>query len=131
MYMAFKRPLSMGDAWDHLPNAKHIDRVLAHTRAHPNIWKKVVLRNDAWYKAWNAAWGRPTTKASLAAHSAAFRCIIGECPGTRHAIMALIAFDDCAYMLDFTPEQIHLYACLDVPAAVLLEPAVKAMHNEL
>jgi len=37
----------MTNAWDDLPNAKHIDRVLAHIAAHPKKW-------DA---AWDAAWG--------------------------------------------------------------------------
>ena len=34
-------------AWAHLPNAAHIDQVLAHLKAHP----------EKWTAAWSAAWG--------------------------------------------------------------------------
>ena len=46
----------------------------------------------------------------------------------RDAITALIAYDDCAYLLEQTPEVVRASARLtDDPAAVLLLPAVMAM----
>ena len=91
----------MSNAWDHLPNAKHIDKVLVHAKTYPEKW--------------DAAW--------VATRRDAVRDAV------RGAIVVLIAYDDCAHMLEFTPEQIHLYACLGIPAAILLEPAVTAMYN--
>ena len=38
-------------AWAHLPNAAHIDRILAHLKAHPDKWTAA-----AWGAAWGAAW---------------------------------------------------------------------------
>ena len=110
--------------WGHLPNAKHINRVLAHAQAYPEKWDAsrgaawVAARNAARNAAWNAAWDSAWDAAWNARDAA------------RGAIVALIAYDDCAHMLEFTPEQIHLYVCLGVPAAILLEPAVRAMYDK-
>ena len=122
----------MSNVWDNLTNAKHIDKVLAHSALNPKKWvarfgpareaclprravwdtSRVAARNAAWNAAWmNAGAGR-------------VRVAVWD------AIQTLIAYDDCGYLLDFTPQQIHLYACLGVPAAVLLEPAVKAMYYD-
>jgi hypothetical protein len=39
------------NAWSHLPNAKHIDRVIASVKSHPELW------DDAWAESrvWNQA----------------------------------------------------------------------------
>jgi len=46
----------MTNAWDDLPNAKHIDRVLAHTAAHPKKWAAAwdAARDAARAAAWDA-----------------------------------------------------------------------------
>ena len=41
----------MTTAWAHLPNATHIDRVLADLKQHPERWRA------AWGAARDAAWG--------------------------------------------------------------------------
>ena len=94
----------MKTAWSHLPNAKHIDRVLAHLEAHPEKY------TAARYAARDAARG--------AARAAA-----------RDAIVALVAWDNCAHLLELTPDQLRVYGRLsDDPAAVLLLPAVIALE---
>ncbi|RPJ30122.1 MAG: hypothetical protein EHM17_17260 [Verrucomicrobiaceae bacterium] len=94
----------MTNAWDDLPNAKHIDRVLAHTAAHPKNW------DAAWDAARDAAWDAVRDAAWDAA-----RC--------------LIAWDDCGYILDLPPDVVRTLAGAGNHAAVLLLPAVIAMYE--
>ena len=96
-------------AWAHLPNARHIDRVLAHLKQHSERW--------------NAARGA----ARDAARDAAWDAVRGA---AWDAVAALVAWDDCAYLLDQTPDflraQINL---VGDHRAILLLPAVIAMKE--
>ena len=99
--------------WSHLPNAHHIDRVLASVKAHPDEWSAV--RTAAWDAAWDAVRDR--------AYAAAWG-----------AVAALIAYDDCAHYLDMPSDRLRVWAILsENPAAVLLLPAVITFEkiNEL
>jgi len=88
--------------WSHLPNAAHIDRVLASVKANPKIWADV--SNAVPDAAHNAAW---------------------------YAILALIAYDDAAKYLDLPLDQLKmLYALTEHPAALLLQTAVLAFSIE-
>ena len=95
----------MTTAWARLPNAEHIDRVLAHLKAHP----------DRWSAAWDAAWD--------AARGAAWGA-------ARGAILALVAWDDCAYILDLPSGAVRLMCAVNNHKAILLYPAVLAMSEE-
>jgi hypothetical protein len=88
----------MSSEWSHLPNAAHIDRVLAHVKAHP----------DRWDAARVTAWG-----------------------ADRDAIAALIAWDDCANILDMPADAVRLLAASGHHPAVLLLPAVLAMEENV
>ena len=128
-------------AWSELPNAAHIDRVIASVKAHPKIWGAAgyaawyaagyaawyaagyAAWNAAWKVAWNAAW-----KAARDAARDAARVTAG------YAALALIAYDDCAHYLNMSPDRLRAWATLsESPAAVLLLPAVIAFEqiNEL
>ena len=78
-------------AWDDLPNAKHIARILK-------------LAQDA---ARDAAWD-----------------------AARDALLTLIAWDDCAYLLDLPPDAVRLIAASGNHAAVLLLPTIIALNKE-
>jgi len=94
--------------WAHLPNAKHIDWVIASVKANP----------DAAYSA---------------ARHAAWRSAVRDAAGyaARDAVIALVAYDDCSKYLDMTPDELKVWAALSSdPAAILLQPMVKAMHME-
>jgi hypothetical protein len=49
------------NAWSHLPNAKHIDRVLASVKSHPKLWYQA--RDQAWVQAWQPAWDQAKGRA--------------------------------------------------------------------
>ena len=96
-------------AWGHLPNAPHIDRILAHLKKYPQKWD--AARDAAWDAAWDTARG--------AARGAAW------------GASALIAWDDAAVMLTYHPAAIDTMANLGHPGALLLQPAVIAMREEV
>ena len=128
-------------AWAHFPNAAHIDRVLAHLKQHPDRWN--AARGAAWNAAggaaWDAAWSaaksatRSATRDAAwdAAWSAAWDAARGPAwDAARGVIAALVAWDDCAYLLDQAPDflraQINL---VGDHRAILLLPAVIAMKE--
>ena len=110
-------------AWAHLPNAAHIDRVLAHLKQH----------SERWAAAWGAARDAAGDAAWGAARDAARGAAWGAARGAAwDAIAALVAWDDCAYLLDQTPELLRAQINLvGDNRAVLLLPAVIAMKEEV
>ncbi len=131
----------MKTAWSHLPNAGHIDRILASVKAHPDEWHAAydAARFAARFAAYDAA--RFAARfavgdAAWAAASNAARFAVGDAAwaAARAAILALIAYDDCAQYLDMSSDQLKVWAILsENPAAVLLLPVVIAFEkiNEL
>ena len=61
-------------AWSHLPNAAHIDRVIASVKQHPKIWGAAwdAARTTALGSAWDAVWGEASDAIDDAARSAAW-----------------------------------------------------------
>jgi hypothetical protein len=127
--------------WSHLPNAVHIDRILAHLKTHPEKW--TYTRAAAWDSTWNAAWNAAFDAARSAARSAALTAVreatlftAGDeawraaWNATSAALLALIANDTCAYLLREKPEHVELLASLGIDEAILLLPAVRAMSHE-
>ena len=141
-------PAQLPTAWSHLPNATHIDHVLASLQAHPDQWDaawaairdkaRTVARTAAWDAirdairdkardagqteahavAWDAAWTAIRPAARTAARGAAWNA-------ARGAIAALIAWDNCAKYLTMTPDQLAVWSLLSSdPAGVLLQPYV-------
>ena len=85
----------MTTEWSHLPNAAHIDAVLASVKANPDDWDAAY--DAAWYAARDAAW------------YAAW-----------YAVLALVAYDDCAHMLDSEPDDLRILSKLGSHAATLM-----------
>lgn len=119
-------------AWSHLPNAAHIDRVLASVKSHPKAW--TAARDAARYAAWDAAW----RAARYAARDEAWRAAWLKRDAARDtawsAVAALIAWDQSAKFLDMTPDELKMWQALsEDPAAILILPAVVAFEkiNEL
>jgi hypothetical protein len=49
--------------------------------------------------------------------------------GARQAMLALVAYDDCAYMLDSDPGELAILAKFGDPRAILLLSACKVFHS--
>ena len=122
----------MTTAWSHLPNAAHIDRILADLTANPTHWPA-----SAWdpvdYAAYQAVW--------LATRYAAFDVIFAQSskfaaweqvkvaarPAAWDSIKALIAWDETADYLNLSLDQLKMWALLgDNYGAVLMVTAVTA-----
>ena len=127
-------------AWAHLPNAVHIDRVLASLKAHPDKWEAAWIeawgtaRNDAWIEAWgtarNAAWDAARTAAQTAAWSASWTAERGAAwSAGGGAITALIAWDDCAYMLGLPEDTLKVLHAVGNQQALLLLGAAKVLRE--
>jgi hypothetical protein len=117
------------NAWSHLPNAKYIDLILADLKKNPDDWShaySVVKRaayNAVFNTVWNAVWNAARYDAWDAAKNAANNAANG-------AILALIAYDYCSWILNEKPEDIKLLAVLtQEPQYVLLYPAVLALEK--
>ena len=108
-------------AWADLPNAKHIDRILDDLKKNTDRWSATrnAAMNDEWADAWNAAWNAARDAARDDAWYAA-----------RNAILALIAYDDCIYLLDEKPEHVQMLGLLGNQQALLLYPACLALQNK-
>ena len=141
-------------AWSHLPNAKHIDWVIASVEQYPGIWAATrgAARVETWFGAWSvaryAAYNVTIDDAARdaiwdAARDAAWDAACGAAwnearaatrdaiwDATRDAILALISYDDCANLFDMSGDQLKIWAVLsEQPAAVLLLSAVEARER--
>ena len=126
-------------AWADLPNAKHIDRILADLKRNPDRWAATrnatrnAARTDAWTAARTAAWTAARTAARDDAWNAAWNAARTDArnAAASGAILALIAYDDCAYLLDEKPEHVQILALLGNQVAILLYPACIALQKEI
>jgi hypothetical protein len=127
--------------WAHLPNAKHIDWVLATLASHPQAWG--AARAAAWNAAWSAAWDAARDAARDAAWNAARGAVWdaardaawGAARGAARdvayyaawgallALFALIAWDDSRDVLIMPVDAVKLLAACGDHRAVLLLPA--------
>ena len=129
------------NAWGHLPNACHIDRVLESAKSHLEIWGSArgaaqsAAHNEAWYAATDAAreeaWNAATDAAWDVARNADRGVATVAARGAMFdAVKALIAYDDASKYLDMPSDKLRVWAILsEDPAAVLLLPAVIAFER--
>ena len=121
--------------WAHLPNASHINRVFAAVQANPSRWRGEITDYIGLDAAWTAAHaqvekqGRETIWQAVmrsTQHDSLLGVIIGA---AYQPVLALIAYDDCAYMLDSEPGELAILAAFGDPKAVLLLQACKVFHS--
>ena len=122
------------NAWSHLPNAAHIDRIIASAKAHQETWHAAwralvdtisCMSRDA---AISAAGDAASNADRIAARNAGWWHVRGG--AARGSILALIAYDDAAKYLEMSSDQVKIWAELsEEPAAVLLLPAVIAFEQ--
>jgi hypothetical protein len=122
--------------WSHLPNAHHIDWVLASLKENPEFWSAAwggawdAARAAAWDAAWDATWSAARGAAWSAAWDAARSAARGAARAAASvaagdAISALVAYDDCDQFLSMSYERLKVWAILsEDPRAVLLLPMI-------
>ena len=118
----------MTTEWAHLPNAVHIDRVIASALANSAQWVSAwaAARDATRAEAWNAARDAVLAQGRYTEWAAAW----AEARwAARDALLALIAYDDCAYMLESDPGELAILAAFGDHRAILLLPACKAFHS--
>ena len=113
----------MTTRWANLPNAAHIDRVIALAKATPDHWRGSWSAQD---ETWEAVRGMVAVRVRDAAWMAAWHT---SRYFAQDAILALIAYDECAYMLDAEPSELAILAALGDRRAIMLLPACKAFHS--
>ena len=125
--------------WSHLPNAKHIDWVIASVKVNPEKWTAAYTAactaacTAAYNAAWSAAYNTARTTANDAvwdaSRDAASWVRSGAWLAAKGTILALIAWDDCAYMIESEVDEIKILAKLGDQRATLLLPAC-SVYNE-
>ncbi len=125
----------MTTAWSHLPNAIHIDRVLASVKSNAGDWgtpNNSITKDDAYHTAWNVVTSdMPHWTALGAAWDAALsETVMTGWHDIRDAMLTLVAYDDCAYMLDSDPSELAMIAAFGDERAIMLLPACIALSKE-
>ena len=135
-------------AWANLPNARYIDLILADLKANTDNWDadrdaawdaawdeaRSAVRNAdrdaAWVESWDASWDAARNVARDAVRTAA-QVLSRDAAwdAARDAILCLIAYDDCAYLLDEKPEYVQPLAASGQTQAILLYPACLALSK--
>jgi hypothetical protein len=127
--------------WSHLPNAIHIDRVLASVTVHPEEWDDAWDRTGwhgrwhgrmGWILAWDQAWDQAYSQTWDQAWDQLRVQVRGHARGhARGALLALVAYDDSAKYLNMPIDQLKmLYTLTEHPACVLLQTAAMVFAKE-
>jgi len=134
--------------WAHLPNAVHIDRILASVKENPEKWSAAhtaarsaahtaaytaardAARDAARSAAWSAAYTAARSAAYTAARDAAWNGARGAVVAWDDAVACCVAWDDCAYMLDMPEDALKVLRAVGNQPAVLLSAAAKVLRAE-
>ncbi len=119
----------MTTAWAHLPNAVHIDRVLASCEANPQYWANVYASRGAGIiPAWNTMWD--IIIAGKVPAAIVNNVVKNQPQSVRDSLVVLIACDECGYMLDSDPGELAILAKFGDPRAILLLTASMVFLKE-
>ena len=134
----------MTTKWSHLPNAAHVDRIIASLKTHSEQWglTKNAARDATWYAAWdaetsieiNAAWYAAWVATrdvvwNVARDATWYDTREVACYAAKSSILCLLAYDDCAYMLDSDVGELKILAALGDQKAILMLPACIAFNS--
>jgi hypothetical protein len=126
------------NAWDHLPNAKHIDRILASLKADFEIWNRAyhetLVEDKAHVFIQAFALIQPNDLDTLHTIQIAMRDLswsYSAVDAATDALIALVAYEDSAKYLELSVGQLNmLYQLNEHPACFLLRVAVRAFELE-
>ena len=101
--------------WAHLPNAKRIDWVLASLKDYTKEWDVAwsAVRGAVCYVTRDEVWKAIKNKTRNAAWSVARSASLD-------AILTLVAYDDCGYMLESDVGELKILAAFGDTKAILL-----------
>ena len=122
--------------WAHLPNAVHIDRILASVKENPEKWSaahtaaRSAAHTAAYTAARSAAGSAVRSAAYTAARDAAWNGARGAVVAWDDAVACCVAWDDCAYMLDMPEDALKVLRAVGNQPAVLLSVAAKVLRAE-
>ena len=139
-------------AWAHLPNAAHVDRILASLKKNPEKWSTAwdvagsaagyeardaawdaagnAARGTAWEAAWDTAWEAAWDTAGNAARGTvrdAARAAARDAAWV--AVLALVAWDDCAYILELPEDALKVLRAVGNEQAILLSVAANILKE--
>ena len=124
-----KHKMSTTTKWAHLPNAVHIDRILASVKSHPDIWiNSWNIKEPPEYKAaWNTALDVSLYQKSI--RDAVWNEMWYRTRDEAYcAILCLIAYDECAHMIDSCVGELRILAAFGDQKAILMLPACIALN---
>lgn len=108
--------------YESLPNAAAIDRVLESMHTYPRAWGQTYdkvswkVRDVAIREAQAEAYNQGKSEEWDITYSLPFQSVRG-------AVLALVAYDDCAYMLDSVPGELEILAKFGDTRAILMHTA--------
>lgn len=118
--------------WSHLPNAAHINRIITSIKLYPDHWDEVQMaesdnvRDTAWHLAMSTL-DPPRDQVWFAVSDEAWMRVASLGKEAkwkpRGALMCLVAYNDCAYMLDSEVGELKILAAFGDHRAILLLPA--------
>lgn len=118
--------------WAHLPNAKHIDRIIASIANNPAEWKAaweytsyITSINVAFTEAYNATKNSDRCESWYAVTDAVKNISYSA---STDAMLALIAYDLCGLLIDYSVEQLEMLHSLGTRGALLMIPMAKAFE---
>ena len=131
----------MTPAWADLPNAHHINRVLAHLFTYPTQWitpstetispVRDRARKVAQDITQNFAWGPARYRIWKSLIELTRNTTLGTAWVNMWDIsLALIAYDDCGYILELPLGAVKVMVSADIPVAALLNPAILIMRTQ-
>jgi hypothetical protein len=126
------------NAWDHLPNAIHIDCILASLQADFEIWNRAyhetLVEDKAHVFIQAFAFMQPNDLDTFHTIQTVMRDLSWSCSAVDAAmdpILALVAYEDSAKYLELSVDQLNmLYQLNEHPACFLLRVAVRAFELE-
>ena len=126
----------MTTLWSDLPNAVHIDQVIASFKSNPDQWKELhsTSRSRACATAWEVLHyvGQYTIRRSAVDSLANIMYKVKQeevAMAVSSALICLLSYDDCSYMLDSDVEELKILAAFGDERAILLLPACIAFHS--
>ncbi len=125
--------------WSQLPNAVHIRRLIDSSKINSSIWDLIYdntdMHSEAFGNAWQTAYELCQVDNKRPIWDSVWDSIIRDTDVDRAALAwcaatAILAWDDCTYMLYSDPSELAMIAALGDERAILILPTCIALSKE-